>query len=68
MELSFAVEFLGQEMKAMMEAHPAECLLFGTDSPWTGQKETLEAVLGLGLEEGLLEAVLKGNAERLLGL
>ncbi len=68
MELSFAVEYLGQGMREMMEAHPAEYLFFGSDSPWTGQAETLEAVCGLGLSDETLEAVLSGNARRMLGL
>ena len=68
MELSFAVEFLEGRMRQMMEAHPLEYLFFGSDSPWTGQAETLEAVRGLGLEDELLEAVLGGNARRMLGL
>ncbi len=68
MELSFAVEFLGQGMREMMEAHPSEFLFFGSDSPWTGQAETLAAVQGLGLSEETLEAVLSGNARRMLGL
>lgn len=68
MELSFAVEFLGEGMRQMMEAHPSEFLFFGSDSPWTGQAETLAAVRGLGLSDDLLEAVLSGNARRMLGL
>jgi len=68
MELSFAVEFLGDGMRQMMEAHPREYLFFGSDSPWTGQSETLAAVQGLGLSDELLEAVMSGNARRMLGL
>lgn len=68
MELSFAVEYLGAGMREMMEAHPSEFLFFGSDSPWTGQAETLAAVQGLGLSDELLEAVLSGNARRMLGL
>lgn len=68
MEISFSVEFLGPGLKEFLDNHPRDYLLFGTDSPWTGQKETLDAVMGLGLDEGLLDALLSGNARRLLGV
>jgi hypothetical protein len=68
MELSFAVETLGQGMKEFLETHPQEYILFGTDSPWTGQRETLESVRELGLDEERLRALLSGNARRLLGV
>lgn len=68
MELSFSVECLGGRLKDFIEAHPEGYVLFGSDSPWTGQKETLQAVRGLGLSEGTLHGVLFANASRLLGL
>lgn len=68
MELSFAVEFLGKDMKRLIEGHPREFVLFGTDSPWTGQRETLDAVRALGLANDHEGFLLEGNARRLLGL
>jgi len=68
MELSFAVEYLGGKMKGLMERHPKEYMLFGTDSPWTGQRETLEAVRSLGLAKDYENMVLEANARRLLGI
>lgn len=67
MEISFSVEFLGEGLREFIEGHPMDHVLFGTDSPWTGQKETLEAVMNLGLSEDMLEGLLRGNAMRLLG-
>lgn len=68
MEISFSVEFLGEGLREFIEGHPEGYVLFGSDSPWTGQKETLKAVRGLGLRAGTLEGLLRGNAMRLLGL
>ena len=68
MEISFSVEYLGQGLRDFIEGHPEGYVLFGSDSPWTGQKETLEAVRGLGLGDEVLEGLLGGNAMRLLGL
>jgi len=68
MEISFSVEFLGQGLREFIEGHPDGYVLFGTDSPWTGQKETLETVMGLGLKTEKLEGLLRGNAVKLLGM
>jgi len=68
MEISFSVEYLGAGLGEFIEAHPPGYILFGTDSPWTGQKKTLDAVRGLGLKGETLDAVLGGNAMRLLGM
>ena len=46
----------------------AERVLFGSDSPWSDQAEALAAVRALPLAPDELEAILRGNAEQLLGL
>lgn len=46
----------------------AERVLFGTDSPWGGQAESLRRFRALPLTEAEQSAILGGNAERLLGL
>jgi len=69
MELSFSLEFLdGETARRIMERHPADRLLFGTDSPWTDQSETLRLVRRLGLDQARERALLGGNAAALLGL
>ena len=52
----------------VLRAYGASRVLFGTDSPWADQKETLAAVRRLPLTPEEREAVLHKNAERLLGL
>ena len=43
-------------------------VLFGSDSPWSGQKQSLEWLRALPLSQGEQRALLGGTAERLLGL
>ena len=42
--------------------------MFGTDSPWDDQAKALDRLRRLPLEPWELEAILGGNAQRLLGL
>jgi hypothetical protein len=69
MEISFAIEVMGEaKAREFMLAHPEEYLLFGTDSPWTGQKETLHLLLSLKLGPEKEKKILFKNARKLLGL
>ena len=68
MELSFALEYLDRApVREIILKHPKEYLLFGTDSPWTDQQKTLELFRSLKLGEDIDMAVLRDNAERLIG-
>lgn len=51
----------------MVRRHGAARILFGTDSPWSGQREMVAAVRDSGLDMEEQEAVLGGNAGELLG-
>jgi predicted TIM-barrel fold metal-dependent hydrolase len=69
MDVSLSLDLLGRERaRAMIFAHPADRVLFGTDSPWGSQAATLEAVRGLDLGDELEQAILWKNARALLGL
>lgn len=68
MDISLSIELLGRERaRAMLLAHPADRVLFGTDTPWSSQTETLGLLrsLDLGMERESL--ILGKNAEALLG-
>jgi len=68
-ELSFALDYLPEEKaKAMLEKHPEDFLLFGTDSPWTDQKHTLNLLEKLNLSSWKMEKILTQNAKKLLGM
>ena len=67
MEISFGLQDLGPPAaRQMLLDHPSECLLFGSDSPWTDQGETLRLLESLELPAERLNAMLVGNARRLL--
>lgn len=50
----------------IVHAHGAEKVLFGSDGPWTDPAAEIAWLRSLPLAEGVIEAVLGGNAERLL--
>ena len=67
MEVSFTDGYLtDNEIRDMLQRHPRDYVLFGTDSPWRDQSEALAAVRRLELEPALEQALLVGNATRLL--
>jgi predicted TIM-barrel fold metal-dependent hydrolase len=67
MEISVSQSFLGDErFRKMLLAHPADYLLFGTDSPWADQTQAIEALQKLNLPPDLLNKLLGQNAKRML--
>lgn len=56
------------QFMGMVRKFGAERVLFGTDSPWDDQAEALKRLRALPLEPWELEAILGGNAQKLLGL
>lgn len=69
LDTSFSLQTMerGQFLRILRE-HGHERLLFATDSPWSGQKEELERIRALGLPSAAEDAILGGNAAKLLGL
>lgn len=68
LDTSFSRADLGEErMVAMIHAHGSGRILFGTDSPWTDQAEEVAGIRAMPLTEAEKEAILGGNALRLLG-
>ena len=69
MDVSYSVGFMGERRAGeMLASHPAEYVLFGSDSPWGDQEQTLAFVRNAGLGVPSQEAILGKNAARLLGL
>ena len=56
------------EFVALVRAHGADRVLFGSDGPWTDPRREIDHLSGVGLTDEEIEAILGGNAERLLGL
>jgi uncharacterized protein len=66
MEISYSLEFLDDTVKKIISSHPAEYILFGTDSPWTDQQQTLSLFRKLKLGEKREELILRENSIKLL--
>jgi len=67
MDVSLSVDMLGRERaRAMLSAHPADCILFGSDSPWSSQADTLGLLRALDLGAEREQRLLGKNAEALL--
>ena len=52
----------------MVRSFGSERLLFGTDSPWSGQRESIDWIRALPRAEAEKDAILGDNAQRLLEL
>jgi predicted TIM-barrel fold metal-dependent hydrolase len=66
-EISMALEELERHTaRDMLMLHPADYILFGTDSPWTDQGQTLKLLQDLDLPQERMEKILYSNAARLL--
>jgi len=66
-DTSYSLTDLGAErMMALIRAHGASRVLFATDSPWTDQQAEVAGIRALPLSEDERQAILGGNAERLL--
>lgn len=67
MDIAFTLDFLDRETaRQMLTSHPADYLLFGSDSPWADQRAALELLRGLDLEPELFAQITRNNAARLL--
>jgi predicted TIM-barrel fold metal-dependent hydrolase len=67
MEISMSLETLeSQRARELLLAHPEDRILFGTDSPWSSQAETLRLVHELKLGEERERLMLHDNAAALL--
>lgn len=66
-DTSFTQGYISEEQfLRILKNHGSERMLFATDSPWSGQKESLEWIRSMNIPEEQLEQILHGNAERLL--
>ena len=69
MEISYSFPFIGVERaRRFLHAHPSEYILFGSDSPWGSQEDTLRVLGELKLGEELNRRIRYRNAARLLGI
>ena len=57
-----------EQFTRMVGLFGPERIFFGTDCPWGSQKESLDRIRALPLSQDSLDAILGGNAQRLLTL
>ena len=68
MEISYSLDILDRDRaRRMILNHPDGYVLFGSDSPWTGQDKTLDLLKTLDLGEEREGLILRQNGLRLLG-
>ncbi|MFA6175336.1 MAG: TatD family hydrolase [Phycisphaerae bacterium] len=68
-EISFALEYLSEKRaKQILENHPEDYILFGSDSPWTDQRQTLNLLNKLKLSPERMGKILSANAKKLLAI
>ncbi len=67
-EHSESYRLCDEEFLRMVRKHGADRVLFGSDSPWGGQKETLAALEKTGLTHQELLKILGQNGAALLGI
>ena len=69
LETSFGIcEAEPEQFRRILDSHPPDYFLFGTDSPWLDQAKELAAWKALPIPEERKEKIFHLNAERLLGL
>ena len=56
------------QLLRIIKRHGADKVLFGTDCPWSGQRESIERLKKLPLSEEEKKMIFAENAEKLLGL
>lgn len=69
MDTAFMEDYISDEqLLRIIRKHGAEKILFGTDCPWSGQKESIERIRGLPLSEQEKKLIFEENAKKLLKL
>lgn len=69
LDTAFLEDYISDEqLMRIIRRHGAERILFGTDCPWSGQRESIERFRKLPLSAEEQRLIFSGNAERLFGL
>ncbi len=69
MDISYSIGTMGStRFRRFLNSHPADYLIFGTDSPWADQKAAVADVERAVTDPGRLDKIFFTNAARLLDL
>ncbi len=67
MDISYSLHLMDDTCaKRLLEGHLEDYILFGSDSPWADQKESVQHVLRLDISRELKQKILYDNASALL--
>lgn len=67
MDVSYSLPLLeAHRARRFILDHPRDRVLFGSDSPWSDQRQAVQAIRALSLPEDVEEGLFYANAERLL--
>lgn len=67
LDTSMGFEYYSDEQfMRIVEKHGADKVLFASDAPWSNAKTEMERLKALPLEKSALDAILGGNAKRIL--
>ncbi len=67
-DTSYSLDFMTRDAaRALILSFPTDRVLFGSDSPWADQGQSVEAIRALGLGVEREAAILSLNARKLLG-
>ena len=68
-DISCCFDFMDRaQARTLLQGHPTDWLLFGSDSPWVDQQKTMEDLRSFDLGPDVEARVLGGNARQLLKL
>lgn len=68
LDTAFLEDYINDEqLLRIIKKHGADKILFGTDCPWSGQRESIERIEKLPLPGEEKELIFAGNAKNLLG-
>ena len=69
LDTAFIYDYITKEQFfKILEKHGSDKILFATDSPWSDMTKGIKWIKGLSLPQSVEEAILSGNAKRLLGI
>ncbi|MBD5096423.1 MAG: amidohydrolase family protein [Lachnospiraceae bacterium] len=57
-----------QQFERIVKTHGSDRVLFATDSPWSGQKESIDWINACDLDDETKEKIFYKNAKKLLGI
>lgn len=69
LDTSFSLDYMNAtQFERIVKNHGADKIIFASDSPWSGQAETLQTIRSMNISSDDMEKILHGNAEELLNI